>query len=170
MVSSTYRNHTKGSKNASPISRLFDRLLPYIVYSMQYRLRSAPGCCRVCVFFCVFGNLFCFVPFALSLPLNRFDVSFLLRKKKNNRNLCNLGYARPRNCRYCLHRFSHVCWKSKSVSRIKDNEYDFLRGEFSFETVCSLGFLYNCALFSKSSHKCYIIISRYTDSDLQHYD
>ena len=82
MVSSTYRNHTKGSKNASPISRLFDRLLPYIVYSMQYWLRSASGCCRVRVFFCVFGNLFCFPPFALSLPLNRFHVSFLLWKKK----------------------------------------------------------------------------------------
>lgn len=96
MVSSTYRNHTKGSKNASPISRLFDRLLPYIVYSMQYWLRSASGCCRVRVFFCVFGNLFCFPPFALSLPLNRFHVSFLLRKKKKTETSATEGTTKTK--------------------------------------------------------------------------
>ena len=96
MVSSTYRNHTKGSKNASPISRLFDRLLPYIVYSMQYWLRSASGCCRVRVFFCVFGNLFCFPPFALSLPLNRFHVSFLLWKKKKTETSATEGTTKTK--------------------------------------------------------------------------
>lgn len=96
MVSSTYRNHTKGSKNASPISRLFNRLLPYIVYSMQYWLRSASGCCRVRVFFCVFGNLFCFPPFALSLPLNRFHVSFLLRKKKKTETSATEGTTKTK--------------------------------------------------------------------------
>ena len=114
MVSSTYRNHTKGSKNASPISRLFDRLLPYIVYSMQYWLRSASGCCRVRVFFCVFGNLFCFPPFALSLPLNRFHVSFLLRKKKKNRNLCNRGYDQDQETVVIASIASVTCAKSRS--------------------------------------------------------
>ena len=109
MVSSTYRNHTKGSKNASPISRLVERLLPYIVYSMQYRLRSASGCCRVCVFLCVFCNLFLFSTLRSFSASKSLPCKFSASEEKKNRNLCNLGYARPRNCRYCLHRFSHVC-------------------------------------------------------------
>ena len=110
MVSSTYRNHTKSSKNASPISRLFDRLLPYIVCSMQYRLRSASGCCRVCVFFCVFGNLFCFLLFALSLPLNRFHVSFLLRKEKKKKKPLQPRVRKTKKLSLLPpYRFSHVC-------------------------------------------------------------
>lgn len=109
MVSSTYRNHTKGSKNASPISRLFDRLLPYIVYSMQYWLRSASGCCRVRVFFLCLRQPFLFSTLrsfsaSKSLPC-KFSAS---EEKKKQKPLLPRVRPRPRNCRYCLHRFSHV--------------------------------------------------------------
>ena len=109
-----YVNQTKGSKNASPVSRLFDQLLPYIVYCMQYRLRSASGCCRVCVFFCVFGNLFCFLPFALSLPLNRFHVSFLLRKEKKQKLLQPRVRKTKKLSLCCLHIAFVTCAKSRS--------------------------------------------------------
>ena len=115
MVSSTYRNHTKSSKNASPISRLFDRLLPYIVYSMQYRLRSASAMLSCVRFFLCLRQPFLFSTLrsfsaSISLPC-KFSAS---KEEKKNRNLCNLGYARPRNCRYCLHIASVTCAKSRS--------------------------------------------------------